>query len=213
MRSGPRNFLIIVAVIVVVAFLVLTPLGANLYTLIFGGPAAPAPAGAEFKDQLKSITGAAGSTTTQVSGDGQSGSLTDTAAHFAAQPTTVLHIVITQTAPPGAVQANHRFQVTVDDPHFTSASTGLSYQLVAENPSNNCPLITYAVEGGTGNGAATQTPCGFEGSMGTNEQVALSMTLTMGSAFFLNAPTPSQWGLVIHVNGASDVTVVWAITS
>ena len=49
--------------------------------------------------------------------------------------------------------------------------------------------------------------------MGTNEHVNIAITLTMGSGFFLNAQTPSQWGMVIHVTGAGDVTVVWAITS
>ena len=211
--KGPTKFLIVVAVIVVAMVLVLTPIGANLYALIFGGPAGGPVHGEEFSDQLRSITGAAGTTVTSVSGDGQSGSLTDTKAHIAAQPTTVLHIAITQVSPPGAVDAQHRFQLTVDDPHYTDAN-GIAWFLSPEDPTKaNCPEISYAVESGSGNGAATQTPCGFEGSMGTNEHVNIAMTITMGSGFFLNAQTPSQWGMVIHVTGAGDVTVVWAITS
>lgn len=167
----------------------------------------PPPATDKF-DVAISAVAAAGTSNVQYMDSNTRVTISDTRADFAALPTITLTIVV-QSQAPTAVQANHQFQVTVDDPTVTSG--GNQYPLIStEASSPNCPSITYANSGGSG--FETINPCGYAGVVSTRAGMTLSLILSVNSAAFNNATVGASYTFSIDTSNGNSVQAVFQIT-
>ena len=140
-----------------------------------------------------------------------SAQLGGTEAQFAAEVGVDIVLQITE-ASGSTIARNHLFTLTVDVPQYTS-SGGNTFTLVKYDTSASpCPMIAYTVAGS--GSVSVQTDCSVRGVLGTGESMALTLSLTMNSAYF-GGGEPTSSVFVIHVTNAdvpSD-TVEWLVHS
>ena len=134
-----------------------------------------------------------------------------TEAEFQGEVTVDILLQITE-ASGSSVARNHLFSLSVEVPQYTTSS-GSTFALTKyTTDANPCPMIAYTVAGS--GSVSVQTDCSVRGVLGTGESMALTLSLTMNSAYF-GGGEPTSSVFVIHVTNAdvpSD-TVEWLVHS
>lgn len=196
-------------VIVVVWLFVFGGMGA--LQNLFGPGTSPPPSQDRFASTIQSIN-AGGTANVQITSGNTEASIGDTNANFGGVAIVTITLVVQNIAPTNAT-ANHQFQVTVnpsDDPVYTPTS-GSQYPLVLlAQQVPVCPEITYAFTGGSG--FTTGSPCGFQGVVGTNAGMTLTLSLSMNVGLFgATPPTGTNLVLTIHTSNGNDLKITWQI--
>ena len=127
-----------------------------------------------------------------------SAQLGGTEAEFAAEVTVDIVLVITENSGSN-VARNHAFTLTSTVPQYTS-SGGSTFALTKyTTDANPCPQITYSVAGS--GSVSVQSDCSIKGVLGTGESMALTLSLTMNSAYF-GGGEPVSSIFSVHVTNA-----------